>query len=221
MQIIIAIVCLRLLMWVEPASAQVTHELTVSHHGDIALSDGEVDEILAAASEVLKKNSCNVTFKRKGSVQTFTSSSTPKAITTAAKRDAVHSETSDVKVVETIGFCRGEGPHAGCAWDPPPGGSQPQHRSMIVEHRPDAVRNRDDKAKVLGALWAHEFGHRTGLWHRDELDALMTICPLVLDQAIPQVKVDSRECVCFLGGPGACRTPEPPARCPISLQDLR
>jgi hypothetical protein len=210
-----SMVCLGLLIWVEPVSAQVTHELTVSHHPGIALSDGEVDEIIAEASTLLKKNSCNVTFKRKGSVQPFTTPTTPQIITTETHRDAVHGETSDVKVVETIGFCRGGGPHAGCAWDPPPGGNKPQRRSMIVEHRPEAMRSRGDKVKVLGALWAHEFGHRTGLWHRNELDALMTICSLTLDQVVRQDKVDSRECACFLAGPGSCMTPEPPARCPI------
>ena len=55
MRTIIASVCLGLLMWAEPASAQSTYSLTVSHHKDIALSEDDVDKILASASKVLQK----------------------------------------------------------------------------------------------------------------------------------------------------------------------
>jgi Matrixin len=211
MQMIVAIACLGLLMWVEPASAQSTYSLTVSHHRDIALSEDKVDQILSKASEILKKNSCDVTFKRKGSVRTFASADTPAIIETAADRDAVHSENSDVKVVKAIEFCRdnrdkGQA-HDGCAWDPPRQGQRPRHRSMIVIPHQDT--------RLSGLVWAHEFGHRTGLWHRSEADALMTICPLDLDSKIPQEQVNRRECNCFLGGPGSCSPPEPAAECRI------
>jgi hypothetical protein len=205
MQTIIAIVCLGLLMWVEPAGAQSTRSLTVSHHRDIPLSEDQVDEILAKASEILQKNSCNVTFRRSGPVRPFASSTTPATIETAADRDAVHREDSDVKVVKAIKYCRDEHDrgqdHDGCAWDPPRPGRPPQHRSMIAVHRQDT--------RLAGLVWAHEFGHRTGLWHRSEADALMTICPLDLDRLIPQEKVNRRECNCFVGGPDSCRTPAP------------
>ena len=210
MQIIIAIVCLGLVMWVGPASAQSTHSLTVSHHRDITLSANDVDKILAKASQILKKNSCNVIFRRKGSVRTFASSTTPATIETMADRDAVHSENFDVKVVKAIEFCRGKGDAAGCAWDPPQPGQLPQHRSMIVVPQPNT--------RLAGIVWAHEFGHRTGLFHRSEADALMTICPLILDLVVHQEKVNREECNCFLGGPRSCSTPEPQAQCPISLR---
>jgi Matrixin len=211
MPIIIAIACLGLLIWVEPAGAQTTHLLSVSHHRDITLSEDDVDKILAKASEVLEKNSCNATFKRKGSIRTFASSSTPATIETSDDRDAVHSENSDVKVVKAIKFCRDNrdkgSDHAGCAWDPPRQGQRPQHRSMIVIPQPNT--------RLAGMVWAHEFGHRTGLWHRSEADALMTICPLDLDRVVHQDKVNRIECNCFLGGPGSCSPPEPQAECPI------
>jgi hypothetical protein len=70
--------------------------------------------------------------------------------------------------------------------------------------------------RLSGLVWAHEFGHRTGLWHRSEADALMTICPLDLDQLIHQEKVNRKECECYLGGPGSCSLREPRAQCPIS-----
>ena len=47
--------CLGLLMWTQSASAQSTYSLTVGHHKDIALSEDEVDKILADASKVLQK----------------------------------------------------------------------------------------------------------------------------------------------------------------------
>ena len=207
MRIIIASVCLGLLMWAEPASAQSTYSLTVSHHKDIALSEDDVDKILASASKVLQKDSghrstasnvaCKVTFKRKGPVTTFASADTPKIINTAADRDAVHREVADVKVVEKIKFCRGDpSDFGGCAWPP-----RANSRSIIVV--------RDPPAPFPGILWAHEFGHRTGLRHRGERQALMTICDLKGDQ----VQVNRKECDCFLGGPGSCRVPEPPVAC--------
>ena len=56
MRTTIASVCLGLLMWTQSASAQSTYSLTVSHHKDIALSEDEVDKILADASKVLQKD---------------------------------------------------------------------------------------------------------------------------------------------------------------------
>jgi hypothetical protein len=57
MRTIIAIACLGLLLWVEPASAQKTYSLTVSRHPDVALSAADVDKILADASKMLQKTS--------------------------------------------------------------------------------------------------------------------------------------------------------------------
>ena len=206
MRTIIAIACLGLLTGAQPAGAQTTHELKVSRHPNVAISNSEVDTILINASRVLQRNSvsrgtrgigaCDVTFKLKGSVETFVSPNTP-AIVDEHNIEAVHREHSDpnfvsVKVVEDIRFCRSfrsdpSHPIWGCSW--------PWHyRSTIVR--------RD--APFPEIVWAHEFGHLTGLWHRGERTALMTICPLAADQ----VKVDQIECSCYLGGPGSCITPE-------------
>jgi hypothetical protein len=57
MRTIIAIACLGLLLWVEPAGAQKTYSLTVSRHPDVALSAADVDKILADASKMLQKTS--------------------------------------------------------------------------------------------------------------------------------------------------------------------
>jgi hypothetical protein len=203
MRTIIAVVCLALLMWVEPASAQKTYSLQVSRHESVALSADEVDEILADMSKILQKDSahvsppnnvrCNVTFKRKGPVATFGSPNRQGIIDTRADRDAVHREDADVKVVNEINFCRGEpAKFAGCAWPPPLG-----RRSMIVVRNPPAP--------FPGILWAHEFGHRTGLRHRSDALALMTICDLKGNQ----VQVTQDECNCFLSGPGSCTRQDP------------
>src|SRR5436189_4568345 len=103
MQTIIAIVCLGLLMWIDPASAQSPYSLKISRHHTVNVNEGAVDDILRDASEILQNNSahaCNVTFRRIGPVETFASPGPPAIIRKTrdgmADRDAVHSEDSDV-----------------------------------------------------------------------------------------------------------------------------
>jgi hypothetical protein len=203
MQTIIAIVCLGLLMWAEPASAQSSaqssYSLKVSRHRNVvALSEHEVDSILHDASKILQNSSCNVTLKRNGPIDTFGSHNTPKIIKTKAQRDAVHSVDADVKIVEEIRFCRPNlgNRFDGCAW-PPRAGS----RSIIVVRHP--------AEPFPSILWPHEFGHRMGLRHRSDPLALMTGCKF--DGRQVQVRQD--ECHCFLSGPGSCRRHDPPRQC--------
>jgi hypothetical protein len=229
--IILAILSLAVLMWVETASAQKTYSLSVSRHRDVpALSEEKVRAILAAASRMLKKNSrhnddddvaCNVTFTLRGEVRTFASRETPKVVN-REHIEQVHRVDSDaagdfhVKVVETINFCRPglDGPFQGCSFSPP------DFRSMIVVHPkihkgPDG-RTLSDFPDHL--LWAHEFGHLTGLGHRrltgsndPERFALMTPCPLteLADLPATRVRVNRAECGCLLSGPGTCPLPGP------------
>jgi hypothetical protein len=197
-QAFIAIVCLGLPMCADLASAQSRYSLTVSRHRGVPLSEDDVDKILDDASKILQKNSCDVTFKRNGSVRLFASRDTPKIITDEEDRDAVHQERADVKVVEKIKFCRPElGFQAfdGCSWPPRMG-----RRSMIV------VQNPAEPFPNIGRLWAHEFGHRTGLRHRSEPLALMTGCKFLRN---PLVQVRQDECNCFLEGPGSCVREDP------------
>jgi hypothetical protein len=205
MKAIIAIVCLGLLLSAEPVGAQQTktYLLTVGRHKNVEVSDKKVDEILTEASKVLKK--CNVELKRKGSVRLFRSRNTPANINKATDRDAVHREKFDIKVVEIpIFFCRVDQlGGVGCAWDPPPppAKQRPRHRSMIIGNTEDA--------KVAGKIWAHEFGHRTGLPHRSEKNALMAC-------KIEDAEISDKECQCFRGGPGSCdQEPEPAEQCAL------
>jgi hypothetical protein len=217
MQIIIAIACLGLLMWIHPASAQQirTYSLTVGRHDAVSLSTDQVDKILAEASLVLKK--CNVALERKGSVGTFSSPNAEGNITNPTERDAVHRENFDIKVVQLVRFCRVDQPgQVGCAWDPPPRPAKqiPQHRSVIVGVLADTellgpVSVLTD-TKLTGMVWAHEFGHRTGLPHRSAKNALMAC-------KVERAQINQEECDCFRRGPGPCLDdpPEPAERCGI------
>jgi hypothetical protein len=226
MRISAGLLSLALLMWVEAASAQQTYSLSVSRHRDVpALSDGEVKRILADASRMLRKNprqdgdddvACNVTFTLKGSVGTFALPNTP--VVDRDNIDAVHRVDANVagvdfhvKIVKEINFCRPDlpaEPFVGCSFSPP------DFRSMILVH---PRLHKDAQGRTLSRypdhlLWAHEFGHLTGLGHRDDDQlALMTRCPLntqFSNVSDARVRVNSQECRRLLAGPGV-RPPDP------------
>jgi len=204
----IVLTCLALLGAVNQAKAQATYSLSVSRHVSIPFSEQQVDDILAAASKMLQKVNhpddlaCNVTFKRIGPIQTFTSPNREAVIRNESDRDAVHRENFDssvinVKIVKEIDYCRPPfKSFFGCSWP---------HRfhSIIVVA--------DQQFPQL--VWPHEFGHQTGLWHRKPLkEALMSPCTLQTDN----VQVTKRECECFNKGPGGCSNipePDPPVGC--------
>jgi hypothetical protein len=224
MRIIAGVLSLAVLVWVETATAQnSTYSLSVSRHRDVPpLSDGDVKRILADASRMLKKDSrrnddvdvaCNVTFTLKGSVGTFASPDTP-----VVDRDniaAFHRVDSNVagvdfrvKLVKQINFCRPDlptEPFAGCSF------SEPDFRSMILVH-PKLHTDLQGRKYPDHLLWAHEFGHLTGLGHRDDDPlALMTRCPLntqFFNVPDARVRVNSQECGRLLAGPGV-RPPDP------------
>jgi hypothetical protein len=199
-QTILAIACLGLLLSVQPASAreiaraQIEYSVTVSVHEDVRprLTKEDAEEILEGASKLLSH--CNVRFKLMGPIQTF--GSLPAVIRTRAQRNSVYGVDAHVKVVEEIKFCRpalGLDFFDGCAFPRIKG-----RKSMIVTHA------RADTTPLRSILWAHEFGHRTGLQHRADSDALMTSCPNLFGD---QVQVNEDECRCFRLGPGGCIRP--------------
>ena len=205
MRTTIAIVCLALLVGANPAGAQQTYFLSVSRHRSVHITGKRVDQILAAASRMLQKPhgpgvACNITFKRIGPVHTFASPYTPAVIKTESDRDAVHTENFDpsvinVQVVKKIDFCRPQQGNSflGCSW--------PHHfRSIIV-----VAHQRFPKL-----VWPHEFGHQTGLWHRqDGAHALMSPCVL----EATNVQVNNYECSCLLSGPGTCENSRAESSC--------
>jgi hypothetical protein len=216
MKIIIAIACLGLLMWVEPANAQqrpqpqIPFELTVGVHDHERrqVTDARIDKILKEASKVLNK--CNVVLTRTGSVGTFIAPNTEPnqeaLIETKDHRDAVHRESFDIKVVKIpFFFCLGPPPDekeiaVGCAFDPLQNADLPQRRSMIVG-------NARRSLKLTGKIWAHEFGHHRGLSHRNEAKALMN-CKVKAQND----RINDHECKCIREGPLVCN--ETPTRCP-------
>ena len=193
---IIAIIWLGLLIGITSASAQVTYSLKISRHPSVSFSQKRVDRILADASKMLQQ-ACNVTLQRVGPLHVL-SSNVPAIIKNQTDRDAVLAQNPDpdpkvisVKIVKKIKFCRPQQGNSfvGCSWP---------HRfhSIIV------VAN----GKFPQLVWPHEFGHQTGLWHRQgQKDALMSPCPL----KATNVQITQSECQCLMAGPGGCQTPEP------------
>jgi hypothetical protein len=203
----IGILLVGLLFWVEPTSAQEVrssnaqkvYSLTVSIHEGLHLTEQSTEEILDRASNLLQRNGCNVTFKFKGPVQTFTA----QPITDASTLDVVHQVPADIKVVPRINFCaagfKPEG-YLGCAW-------RPEDRPRTVIVTPPALGVGRDPM-----LWAHEFGHTTGLPHRNDEhnQALMTPCPIEPFNW----KIDEVECGHFLAGPAQSYPGDPGLACP-------
>src|SRR5262245_12809092 len=223
---IAAILSVAVLMWVEAAGAQTTYRVSVSRHTGVPdLTDEDVRRILADASKMLQKDprdgrndndvACNVTLTLDGPVRTFPRHPPPRAlkkpVVTRTNIRAFHRVNSDVagvdfhvKVVDEIKFCRRgvRGASQGCSFSPP------DFRSIIAVHpQSHGVSNFPDHL-----LWAHEFGHLTGLGHRDDDPlALMTRCPLntqFFNISDDRVRVNSQECGRLRAGPGV--EPPPP-----------
>jgi hypothetical protein len=216
MRTAIALTCLALLVGVNEARAQATHSLSVSRHVSVPFNESQVDDILTAASKILHTaGACDVTLKRVGPIQTFTSPNRDGVIrkNNQSDRDAVHrvnfdSSVVNVKIVNVIDFCIPNIPPTfrGCSFPT-------TFKSIIVEAgRP-----------VPELVWPHEFGHQTGLWHRGldgqtvdkatGLTALMSPCPLGADN----VQLNQDECTCLKQGQGACHFTETHSKCPREL----
>ena len=193
MRTVIAIVCLGLLAWGQAAvAAEPTVALTVSRHPSVkAFTDDEIRKALQDASEVMRKAQCPVTFTLNGSVRKFTKGA-PAKIVSMRDLDKAHSEPTDVKIVKEIKCCvEKAGEYAGCSWPPKEG----SHSIILIE-----------KQLLLGNRWAHEFGHRMGLKHRDEPgEATAATMPLMVSEGVSEraVEVSTEECKCFQN-PGQC-----------------
>lgn len=197
---------------VQPAGAQgkmVTHWLTVSVHPAVnpQVPRNEVEDILKGASDLLQgnnthippPNNCKVEFKFKGFIPwTFG----PADITNDTDLEQVHEVPADVKVVQKITHCKIDGGYAGCAWRPKGG-----QRTVIVA--------RSQFSPLIGngpVIWAHEYGHTTGLVHRNETrsENLMSPC----DLQVFNVKINQSECGKFRAGPVSKYPPSLGPACP-------
>jgi len=193
------ILLLGLLLLAEPAGAQKVHPLTVGIH-DLVSSDWGANPneraktILKENSNTLQQHGCpGVGFELNGEVTQFTSASAPADIVDAPTLEKVHLVPFDVKVVRSIAFCVGKkvDPNTtiGCAWRP-----EGRPRTVIVT---SLVSTKQDNLAFV--LWAHEFGHTTGLLHRFENRNLNLMSPCAL--APFNTHVGKRECRHFVAGP--------------------
>jgi len=217
MQTVIVIVCVALLLWIKPASAE-DYSLKVRVHKDLQVLTSmsmqqlteKVDSILREASMRLKamdEGNCNVTLKRDGRIETFESA--PNIIRNPNDLEAVHRVPGHVKIVDAILSCIGQTPDngfVGCSFRPNPR----LRKTMIV--------NGGLEENERPNIWAHEFGHTTGLHHRKVSDpndsALMTPCAIKSFSS----NLTRRECRCLRAGPnnglGACNRPDTQPMCP-------
>ena|SRR5689334_13788490 len=204
------ILWLGLFLWAEPASAEKpkVYDLTVSQQEGVnpPLTKKAVKTILQDASKALVSQGCNVKFRLKGGIGTFKSA--PATIENESDLEAAHNVPADVKIVQKIHFCVGkhddEG-YVGCSWRP-----EGRTKTVIVTRLAGGSSRRP-------LVWAHEFGHTTGLQHRADSKnlALMTPCGINTFNEI----VTKDECQCFLGGPGSCHVPESESQaCPTGSQ---
>jgi hypothetical protein len=165
-----------------------TQFVTIRRHPDISFTNVQADKVLKDASTVLQVDddgagagdiACNVKLSRTMDVRDFASDA-PSAVNSAADGAAVHAEDSFVKIVDSITSCGGiKGSYAGCTKTP--------GRSMIVVASENG----------LDIVWAHEFGHATGLQHRNAPKAVMTGAPLASDQKY----LNQKECDSYINGP--------------------
>jgi len=127
----------------------------------VSLTDTDVDNILASATELLQTNdgsdvACPITFRREGSVSVFsvgdgTISDEPELVT-------VLGAPGRVQVVNAIPWCVGS-PPAGLHWS---GCSSGLGIAVIRE-----------PANKEGTLWAHEYGHNQSFLDSGSLGFVM------------------------------------------------
>jgi hypothetical protein len=191
-----------LLLWIQPASARqrmTTQPLTVSIHDAVRPTlearcrqalhpdlEGCIRQILKEASEVVK--TCKVRFSLRGTIGRITSQQAPADIGDAATLEKVHQLPPDVKIVNKITHCADEDikpGELGCAFRPP------GLRKTVIVTVP--IFTGHD-----GILWAHEYGHTTGLLHRFRQgnENLMTPCGITTFSTA----VEADECQNFRAG---------------------
>jgi len=196
----------------------VTHWLTVSIHPDVSppMYQQEVEGILKGASDILQgrtpitpHNNCKVEFKFKGFIPF--PQSLPADIKNETDLEKVQEVPADVKVVNSITYCAEEPQKngvLGCAWRR----DVKLPRTVIVTRWGSAPGD-----GIAPVLWAHEYGHTTGLNHRyhkgvlSYSENLMTPCELeVVSQPI-----NDDECDHFLKGPAKRYPPTLGPKCTV------
>jgi hypothetical protein len=145
-----------------PAAASAPRFLiTVGQHNAIPtpISDTEVDKILDSLSSLFahENPACRASFVRDGPISKFDNKKYPFAINSETDFNKFKADPPSLKIVGEINWCSGLGIGIiGCSSTPGPAWTVVRY-TPVIEH----------------LLWAHEFGHTTGLIHRDVPNALM------------------------------------------------
>lgn len=175
----------------QPAPA--IHDLHISRSDRVDLADARADEILNEASLALQTDDdgtgsgllddvgCPVTLRRQGAITTFAA---PRDLASRSDWNRLKGIPGSIKVVRNISWCAGSAPRAiGC-------GSTPG-TSFVIE------RYTVERGVYEMKLWAHEFGHNTGLGHNTSNPRA------IMGQGASKVRreVNARECSSFLRGP--------------------
>jgi hypothetical protein len=197
MRSIIVVICLGLLLCVEPVGAQTVQQLTVSVHKELGLGPIATKKMVKAALEgasflLQVTNNCPVRFELKGTIKTF--DGPPVDIDDKTELEEVHNVDADVKIVRTITFCKTDGNYYGCAWRPE---AHEHEKTVIIALR----KSGRGTLRLRRIVLAHEFGHTRGLPHRTgQPNALMS--PSLSNRTL-RINADP-ECKCFGRGQGAC-----------------
>lgn len=175
------------------APVPVTHSLTVIRHEKTDLTDARANQILREASRALGADDdgpgnggalddrpCAVTLARSGAVGTFAENQAPAVILTKSDWNKLSALTGWVKIVQRVKWCSGPTSKAiGC-------GSTPG-RSFALTRQASTIEFK---------LWAHEFGHNTGLGHNQVNGRA------IMNQGAVSYKreVSASECVSYRAG---------------------
>jgi hypothetical protein len=163
------------------ATSAIKFQVTVSKHAAISdpITNTNVDTILDNMSKMFSSEAppCRVSFFRSGDIGTF--SDLPFSVNSEADFGHFKTVPPSLKVIGEINWCGGLSPGIiGCS-------STPGAAWTVVPY----------PASSAHLLWAHEFGHTTGLQHRDDPNALMR--PILYPD---DTHINSDECKKVLAG---------------------
>lgn len=153
----------------DPSGSSHRLALSYANHVDVnsPIGDAQVDALMVSASETMavetdgSDTACCIELVRSGSGTTWGSPGDGLDVIESSSEisSALSDNTARVKVVDVIGWCSGPGSNIiGC-------GNTPGDGIVVV---------RLSNAFSEGLLWAHEFGHNTGLGHNGSSGFIMS-----------------------------------------------
>lgn len=160
----------------------VKDKISISKHASVEFNEDEADKILKGATEVAQKEDgegdvpCDITLARDPNepVAEFKQGITPSFVdSNSTYRSVTNDNPSDVKVIAGTNWCGKFRPDVlGCT-------ELSEGPIVVVSEFSENLREPDDEDQInaedqiKAILWLHEFGHRQGLDHRNEFNAVM------------------------------------------------